>query len=88
VERLTCRLLLEIGMAVFGLTMAVPAAGAQTSDVRPDPPAIGPLRSDEDYSYLRDPGNRSGDWWERWKFISLDELDWAYLVLGDEERLR
>jgi hypothetical protein len=75
-------------MVVAGLTVAIPAAVAQTVDTPPQPPAIGALRQDEDYSYLRDPRNRSGAWWEGLKFVPLDGTGWAYLTLGDEERLR
>src|SRR3954447_11666931 len=33
------------------------------------PPAITSLRYTEDYSYLRDRENRTGNWWEAYKFI-------------------
>jgi hypothetical protein len=37
---------------------------------------------------LRDPKNRSGAWWEPFKFIPLDPAGQTYLTLGDESRLR
>jgi Alginate export len=54
----------------------------------PQPPAITTLRSTEDYSYLKDPQNRSGAWWEPYKFIPLDPYAISYLTVGNEFRLR
>src|SRR5690349_14028196 len=87
VLRFVRRIVYEAGMVVVGLILAIPTVAAQTNTPA-QPPAIGPLRYDEDYSYLRDPKNRSGGWWERFKFIPLDDAGWAYVTLGDEERLR
>jgi hypothetical protein len=73
-----------------GLTIAIQAAGCQ-GQVAPGsskPPAIMSPRYTEDYSYLRDPDNRSGAWWEPLKFIPLDAAGSAYLTVGDEMRLR
>jgi alginate export protein len=67
------------------LLACVPDVQAQKAGA---PPPIGSLRYDEDYSYLRDPRNRSGAWWEPLKFIPLDEAGHVYLTLGDEERVR
>jgi len=49
-------------------------------------PPLTNLRYDEDYSYLRNPEARSGQWWEPLKFIPLTER--SYLTLGSELRLR
>jgi hypothetical protein len=46
------------------------------------------LRYDEEYSYLRDPANRTGAWWERFKYIPLDPAGRTYLTLGLDLRLR
>lgn len=59
-----------------------------TSDSILEPPPITSLRSDEDYYYLRDARNRSGAWWERFKYIPLNKNGKLYLTLGDEDRIR
>jgi hypothetical protein len=46
------------------------------------------MRYDEDYLYLRDPGARSGAWWEPLKFIPLNASGYVYLTFGNEARLR
>ena len=46
-----------------------------------------PLRSDEDWSFLRDPGKRT-ELFDPLKFIPLDDQGRAYLTLGGEARLR
>src|SRR5262245_14971835 len=51
------------------------------------PPAYKQLRYDEDYSYLRDPSQRS-DLWDVVNFIPLDVKDDIYLSLGGELRER
>ena len=56
------------------------------SDPQHDGPSFTLVRYDEDYSYLRSPANRTGQWWESIKFIPLTEN--AYLTLGNEFRLR
>ena len=56
--------------------------------VAAEPPKLGTLRYDEDYSYLRDPSARSGAWWEPLKFIPLTDSGDVYLTLGNEARLR
>jgi len=53
-----------------------------------EPPQVTNFRYEEDYSYLRDPSNRSGAWWEILKFIPLSESREVYLTLGNEARLR
>ena len=87
-RRLARRIVCEIGVVALGLTIAAPVADAETPDAPPEPPPITSLRYDEDYSYLRDPGKRSGAWWEPLKFIPLDATGWAYVTIGDEERVR
>lgn len=68
---------LLLGPDVFGLAFA--GAG---------PPAITGVRVEEDYSYLRDPKNRSGAWWEPLKYIPLSRTGDTYVTFGDELRLR
>jgi alginate export protein len=70
--------------------VALHAGGARADDAgaKPEPPRIGALKYDEDYSYLRDPDNRSGAWWERLKFVPLDSDGRVFLTFGDELRLR
>jgi hypothetical protein len=55
---------------------------------KPTPPPIGPKKYDEDYTYLRDPANRSGAWWEPFKFIPLNSDGRSWLTIGSESRLR
>lgn len=50
------------------------------------PPPITPSRSGEDYSYLADPANIIGKWWEPLKHISIG--DEVFLSTGLEARLR
>lgn len=82
------------GLAFVILAVAIPLAQAQQLSRTHDksrlvkPPAISALRYDEDYSYLRDSKNRTGAWWERFKFIPLDSAGQNYLTVGDETRLR
>ncbi len=54
----------------------------------PAPPAFGNARSGEDYSYLRDPANRTGAWWEPLKFVPLDPAGVSRLSLGADLRFR
>src|SRR5262249_42032351 len=46
-----------------------------------------PCRSDEDYSYLADPGNRRGDWWEPLVYLPLSADGRTTLSTGLELRL-
>ncbi|WP_197444277.1 alginate export family protein [Maioricimonas rarisocia] len=48
----------------------------------------GPLRYNEDWSLLRNPENRQGEWWERFKYIPVDDSAETYLTLGNEVRAR
>jgi hypothetical protein len=81
------------------LTLALatgPEAAAQSAPAGPEtahdtpvpPPGLTNLRYTEDYSYLRDPANRTGAWWEAVKFIPLDPSGKSYLTLGAELRFR
>ncbi len=54
----------------------------------PEPPSISSLRYNEDYSYLRNPAERSGAWWAAYKFVPLDASGSVYLTLGNESRVR
>jgi hypothetical protein len=65
---------------------------AQTTD-RPsgetiNAPGMTNPRYDEDYSYLANPRNRTGAWWEPFKYIPLDASGTNYITLGLELRLR
>ena len=60
---------------------------AQTSSSPPAPPAYKQLRYEEDYSYLRDPANRS-DLFDPLKFVPLGTEGDRYLSLGGEIRQR
>jgi hypothetical protein len=81
------------------LTLALatgPEAAAQSAPAGPEtaydtpvpPPGLTNLRYTEDYSYLRDPANRTGAWWEPFKYIPLDASGTSYLTLGAELRFR
>lgn len=77
---------------LFLLLLWARAARAQQAEPssdseRHEPPAITPLRYTEDYSYLRDPDQRSGFWWEPFKYVpSRNGL--AHLTFGVELRVR
>ena len=79
-----CSLL--VGFLLSG-TSAVRTGHAQSLAV-PPAPRITALRYDEDYSYLRDASLRIGAWWERFKYLPLNESGEIYLTLGAEARLR
>jgi hypothetical protein len=53
---------------------------------QPGRPFIGMLRTDEDWSFLKDPANRT-EFWDPLKYIPLGKEDW-YLSLGGETRQR
>ncbi len=61
-----------------------PAAGDQATC---DRPSIGPLRYDEDWSFLGDPRCRS-DFWDPLKYLPLNRDLPAYLTLGIDVRER
>jgi Alginate export len=54
--------------------------------VQPGRPYIGLLRTDEDWSFLKDPANRT-EFWDPLKYIELGKPGW-YLSLGAETRQR
>jgi hypothetical protein len=59
-----------------------PAQAQELPQPQPEPPSITSLRHTEDYSYLREPQNRSGAWWEPYKFVPLDPYGFAYVTLA------
>src|ERR1700733_10157985 len=69
------------------------AARAQTPQPIPPGPPMNPERpplapvdqADENFSFLRDPSNRS-DFWDLLKYVSLDSNGDTYLTLGFENR--
>ena len=84
-----CRTVRKRYLAVVGLAIAMQVASAvQDAPGSLEPPALTTQRHLEDYTYLRDPKNRSGAWWEPLKYIPLDPAGWAYLTVGDEVRIR
>ena len=87
------KLLFAIGLSlgpVVAQAQIPEQAGAQDNEPEPPPkpPKITSVRYKEDYSYLRDPENRSGAWWEPLKYIPIAADGEFYLTLGDEIRLR
>ena len=72
------------GMPVSPLTVMFPTA--LDRPMQPDRPFIGLLRYDEDWSFLKDPANRT-ELWDPLKYIGLGKADW-YLSLGGETRQR
>lgn len=71
------------------LGTAATAAGQQPESVKDisAPPAYQKLRYDEDYSYLKDTTRRS-DFWDRIKYIPLNDAGDRYLSIGGEARWR
>ncbi len=63
-------------------------APAFASAERASPPSFTNSRYGEDWRYLREPGNRTGAEWERYKFIPLDAAGEIFLTLGADLRLR
>ena len=57
-------------------------------DVESRPIAGGPLRYDEDWSFLRDGDRWTGDRWEPLKYIPFGRSEYSYLTLGNEFRTR
>ena len=70
-------------ISLLGAGLFASAAVAQSPK-----PSFSNNRADEDWSYLRDPSNRSGAAWEAFKFIALDATGESYLTLGTDLRLR
>jgi hypothetical protein len=73
-----------VGLLLPGLALLA----AAPASAQPAPPDLTNARSGEDYGYLRDPANRTGAWWEPFKFIPLDPSGMAFLTLGADLRLR
>jgi len=81
--------LAPVVVAATGLVPAGDAFSQQSAQPRPpQPPPFETLRYNEDYSYLKDPGARSGDPWvlEPLKYIPLDRTGDCYLTLGGDIR--
>jgi hypothetical protein len=66
--------------AAIASTIQLSGSRARPAPVAVEPPPLTPLKYTEDYSYLRDPGARSGAWWEPLKFVPIDSAGWAYLT--------
>lgn len=85
VRKLSATLALAFLPAVaFAQGMGAQDRGAEN---RAGPPEFDDARYGEDYSFLRDPANWTGAWWERYKFIPLDPTGTHYLTLGADLRL-
>jgi hypothetical protein len=82
----TAAQLLLLVCQVICVVMAMPQPCSAQAVERPQ--AGGPLRFDEDWSLLRDPANREGQWWEPFKFIPFGDRGDIYLTLGSEFRAR
>ncbi|MGE5839944.1 MAG: alginate export family protein [Deltaproteobacteria bacterium] len=73
-----------VALVLCLLTMLTSFAG--NPEAQHEEPSLTLPRYDEDYSYLRNPANRTDKWWEPLKLIPLTEK--AYLSLGGEFRPR
>lgn len=76
----------EASPLLLGMMLALLTATGALAQPNRGPPEIVNWRYDEDWSYLSDPGARTGAWWEPLKYIALG--DDAYLSTGLELRLR
>ena len=77
---------LTLLLTVIVLELAGVAAGRSWASA--GPPPFDPWRYDEDYSYLRDKNNRTGQWWESFKLIPLDDDGEIYLSVGADLRVK
>jgi hypothetical protein len=84
--------LLALALAITTGTAAESTGEAGGSDqpalyetITPSP-GLTNLRYSEDYTYLRNPANRTGAWWEPFKYIPLDASRTSFLTLGLELR--
>jgi Alginate export len=73
---------------IITLDTATPLTARAQSSGGDQPPRLTTIRYDEDYSYLRDPGLRTGAWWEAFKYVPLNQAGDIYLTVGGEARLR
>jgi Alginate export len=73
---------------IITLDTATPLTARAQSSGGDQPPRLTTIRYDEDYSYLRDPGLRTGAWWEPFKYVPLNQAGDIYLTFGGEARLR
>lgn len=55
---------------------------------KPEPPKFDKREYGEDYSYLREPENRTGAWWEPIKFIAFHPAGTHYFTMGADKRVR
>ena len=79
----------EVGLIIVIAALMVACVPAYAmAQAKSGPPEFDNARYDEDYSYLRDPANWTGAWWERYKFIPLDPSGTRYLTLGADLRPR
>jgi len=80
---------LKRGIAVFTLTawLLGQTPAPQPPGPAPDParPPLTPVRSSEDFGFLRDPSKRT-DFWDPVKFIPIGSSGKSYLTLGFEYR--
>lgn len=77
-----------IALLTIACLPAYAAAQDKASQKRSGPPEFDNARYGEDYSYLRDPANWTGAWWEPFKFIPLEPTGTRYLTLGADLRPR
>ncbi len=73
-------------LLLLGLATAAPAAPAAAQTEAWQPPTLTITRYDEDWTTLRDPGERNDHWTGPFKYIAVS--DDAYLSTGLEFRLR
>jgi hypothetical protein len=79
----------EVGLIIVIAALMVACVPAYAmAQAKSGPPEFDNARYDEDYSYLRDPANWTGAWWERYKFMPLDPSGTRYLTLGADLRPR
>jgi hypothetical protein len=78
---------MRVRLIVIALSVGI-APTLAMAQAKPEPPEFENSRYGEDYSYLRDPANRTGAWWESFKFIPLDPNGTSYLTLGADLRVR
>ncbi len=75
-----------IAIVASMLLGTVSAQSESAGTVRP--PAFTNSRYGEDYGYLRDPGFRTADPWEAFKFVPLDAAAASFATFGVDLRLR
>jgi Alginate export len=78
---------MRILAAIVALTTAC-MPGVAMGQTKQGPPSFDNARFPEDYSYLLDPANRTGAWWEPLKAIPLDPDGVRYVTFGADMRAR